>query len=376
MRVAITGAGMSRFGRQPETRLEDLAADAVEQALERAGVEPHEIGVVYVGNVLGPGGLGPRVARACGLTAGPALTLEAACASGTVAAHHAIGAVARGEHRYALALGIEQLSTLFRGAIVPEPTDAEGAVGLPLPGLYALQAHRYAERHGVDLDALALVSVKNRAAGAANPRAVQRTTTTVEEVLGSRPIADPLTFLQCCPMVDGAAAVVIGPADGRPGEVSVAASVVEGGRAWPAADDLPWGSACVRRARQAAETMLGEPLSSGSLFEVHDAFTIGEMLTVEALGLVEEGTALDALAAGVFDRDGALPVNPSGGLIARGHPLGATGVAQLTESWLQLRGEAGGLQVPDARRAVVETMGGGASGLDGNCAAIVVLDRG
>ncbi|MCF7553308.1 thiolase family protein [Pseudonocardia sp. WMMC193] len=376
MQVALQGAGMARFGKQPERRAEDLAAEAVMQALERAGVEPADVGAVYVGTALGAVGVGPRIARASGLTGGPALSLEAACASGTVAAHHALGAVARGEHRYTVALGIEMLSSRFRGALVPEPTDADGAVGLPLPGLYALQAHWYAARYEVDLDRLALVSVKNRAAGALNPRAVQRTTTTVEEVLASRPIADPLTFLQCCPMVDGAAAAVFGPASGRPDEVVVAASVVEGGRAWPdPREDRPWGWACVRRAAQAAERMLGEPLSTGSLFEVHDAFTVGEVLTVEALGLVGEGTALDALADGVFDRDGAIPVNPSGGLLARGHPLGATGVAQLTESWLQLRGEAEAIQVPNARRAVVETMGGGASGLDGNCAAVIVLDR-
>jgi acetyl-CoA acetyltransferase len=366
---------MSRFGRQPDRRPEDLVAEAVDAALAHAGIEPQDIGAVYVGNVLGAAGIGPRVARACGLTGGPALTLEAACASGTVAAHHAIGTVARGEQRFAIAIGVEQLSHR-RGALLPEPTDSDGAVGLPLPGLYALQARWYEARYGVDLDALALVSVKNRAAGAANPRAVQRTLTTLEEVLGSRPIADPLTFLQCCPIVDGAAAVVFGVAEHGPDEVTVAASVVEGGRAWPSrTEDLPWGTACVRRARVAAEAALGAPLTSASLFEMHDAFTIGEVLTAEALGLAADGTALKALEAGVFDRDGALPINPSGGLIARGHPLGATGTAQLTEAWLQLRGEAGDTQVPNAHRAVVETMGGGTAGLDGNCAAIIVLDR-
>lgn len=170
----------------------------------------------------------PTIARAAGVARGPVVRVEAACASGTLAVHRAVvQAVRAGRYRTILALGIEQMSLQFDGPIEPEPTDAEGGQGLPLPGLYALQAHRYLHEHGRDSAELAEVAVKNRRQGALNERAHRRGAVTAEEVLASRPIAAPLTLLQCCPVSDGAAAAVIGPP--RPGhpDVPVLASVFE-----------------------------------------------------------------------------------------------------------------------------------------------------
>jgi acetyl-CoA C-acetyltransferase len=172
---------------------------------------------------------------------------------------------------------------------------------------------------------------------------------------------------------DGAAAAVIGAPRPSRDDVLVLGSAVTGGAAWPAQPDELWSSACVRRAATAAAEEAGVDLAAADVFEVHDAFTIGEIMTVEALGLCEPGQAPDLLRDGAFDIDGRWAVNPSGGLLSRGHPLGATGLAQLAEAAWQLTGRAGARQRKDPRLAVVETMGGGASGLDGNAAAVLVL---
>jgi acetyl-CoA acetyltransferase len=372
--VAVRGAAASRFGRRAGDTLEDIAWEAVGPALEEAGVDPGEIDTVFVGNVFGPSGVAARVVRAAGIHGVPVTRVEAACASGTLAAHLAYQAVEEGRSRCALALGIEQMSVLFGGAIVPEDTDSEGSLGLALPGLYALGAQRYLFDHGRDVADLAAVAVKNRAHGVRNPLAHRQVAVTLDEVLGSRPIADPLTVLQCCPVSDGSAAAVFAPA--RPGDVVVTASGTAGGQAWPGHDrDELWGAGCVRRARDAALNGTGRTIADADVFEVHDAFTIGELMTVEALGLCEPGQAPDLLADGVLTAGGRWPVNLSGGLLSRGHALGATGIAQLAEIVHQLRGTAGDRQLPDPRIGVVETMGGGASGLDGNAAVVMMLER-
>lgn len=372
--AAIKGVGTSTFGRQADRRVEEIAWEAIGEALADAGLEPTEIDAVFVGNVFGPSGVGSRVTRAAGISDGPVLAVEAACASGTAAVHLATTAVREGRFENVLAIGIELLSTLFDGAIIPEGTDVEGAADLPLPGLYALNADRYMSVYGRSAEDLAAVAVKNRANGAHNPRAARTSAVTLEEVLASRPIADPLTVLQCCPVSDGAAAAVVGVAGGLDSEVPILGSALTGGAAWPGTgEDELWSVGAVRRAAQVAEAEAGIALADADVIEVHDAFTIGELVTLEALGICDPGTAPDHLHAGEFAIGGRVAVNPSGGLLSRGHPLGATGVAQVAEAVWQLTGRAAERQQPDARLAVVETMGGGASGLDGNAAAVVVL---
>jgi acetyl-CoA acetyltransferase len=373
--ASIWGVGMSRFGRFPERRLEDIGWEAIGEALGDAAVEPDQIELVFVGNVFGPSGVGARVVRAAGISRAPVLTVEAACASGTAAVHLAAQAVRDGRCTTCLAVGIETMSTRFDGAIVPEASDADGAAGLPLPGLYALQARRYMSLHGRRDEDLAAVAVKNRAHGAANARAARRTAVTADEVLESRLIADPLTVLQCCPVSDGAAAAVIGAAGGRSSEVSILGTGFTGGAAWPTSPDELWGVASVRRAATAAAQDAGVALIDADVVEVHDAFTIGELVTLEALGFCEPGAAPDHLHNGDFSLGGRWAVNPSGGLLSRGHPLGATGLAQVAEAVWQLTGRAGQRQQPNAHLAVVETMGGGACGLDGNAAGVLVLGR-
>lgn len=371
----VLGTGITPFGKHRDTRFEDLAARAVLEALGEAGIEPGQVDTVYVGSVFGPSGLAARVAAASGLHNAAVVKVEAACASGSVAAHMAARDVASGAARHSLALGVEKLSEVFEGPIIPELSDREGVLGLPMPGLYALQASNYLHRTGYSADDLAEVAVKNRANGAANPIAHQQSTVTRTEVLDSRLIAEPLTLLQCCPMSDGAAAVLFGPATraGSPTGVGLMASSMAGGRGWPAPGvDEQWGMGCVGRALDQLWDRLGGPRRF-DLYEVHDAFTIGEILSIEALRLVDRGAGVQALMDGRFHVGGDIPVNASGGLIARGHALGATGVAQIVESVIQLQGEAGDRQVAGATTALVETLGGGASGLDGNAAALLAL---
>ena len=370
----LWGVGTSAYGLFPARRVETLAWDAVAEAIRDAGVTPDQFDAMVVGSVFGPPGVATRVQRGLGIGGVPAWTIENACASGTSAYHEAVEAVRLGRFGCVLVLGVDQMSTLFSGAIVPEATDPEGASSLPLPGLYALQAQRYRAEFGVTAEQLAAVAVKNKRNGLDNPRAQLRATApTIEEVLASRMIAEPLTLLQCCPTSDGAGAAVIGPDRGRDGDLVIEASAMTSGVLWDQRSDDVWGYASVARAAEKAFAQAGRAPADIDVLEVHDAFTIGEIITLEALGLAPRGKGAELAPSGHTARDGAQPVNPSGGLLSRGHPLGATGTAQLAEIAWQLRGLAGARQVARHRVGLVETMGGGAAGMDGNACVVTIL---
>ncbi|MEX2627275.1 MAG: thiolase family protein [Ilumatobacteraceae bacterium] len=380
--VWITGVGTSSFGRLADQTPGDLVATAVTEAMDDAGVTPADLDAIYLGSVFGAPGIANRVTDHAGLHGVPIIRLEAACASGTSAFHEAVQNVGHGRFRTVLAVGVEHMSSTFpRGPIVPEPTDREQRTGLALPALYALQAHRYLHDTGTPAEAIAGVAVKNKRHGSMNPRAhLAKGDVTLDEVLAAPMVADPLTRLQCCPLTDGAAAAVVSAerSETRPTCVEVLASDMVSGIPWGAAStDRYWGVGPVRRAAAAAYALAGVTATDVHVAEVHDAFTIGEVLAVEALGLAGPGTAARRIADGGFaigSADGPT-INPSGGLLSRGHPLGATGLAQLAEITWQLRGEAADRQVDDARVGLVETMGGGAAGVDGNAAVVTILRR-
>jgi acetyl-CoA C-acetyltransferase len=373
----IAGVGTSAFGKQ-DVPPEDLAWAAVAEALDAAGTEPGEIDAVVVGTVYAGPGVAHRVLRAAGIAAAPVTVVENACASGTLAVHEAVEAVGRGRHRTVLALGLEKMSDSVSGALPPDPGDPDGAGGLALPARYAMTASRYAAEHGVTPEQLAAVSVKNHAHALGNPRAQYRGHYTVADVLASRMIADPLTLLQCSPVSDGAAAAVVraGRAQDGPEAVRVLASRLESGRPWPAPDGRVWNYSLIERtaARVYADAGIGP--RDVDVAEVHDAFTIGEVVAVEALGFCDPGRGARAAVDGTTWVGGPVPVNPSGGLLSRGHPLGATGVAQVAEVVWQLTGQAGDRQVQGARTGLVETMGGNVTGLDGNGCVVLALRAG
>lgn len=367
----VRGVGTSNFGRFPERRLEDLAWEAISEALKDAAVDPDQIEAVWIGSVYGPVAAGPRIMRGAGISGIPVMRVENACASGTTAYHEAVHAVGSGRYRNVLALGYEQLSARFDGPILPDATDLQGAAGMAMPAIYALQASRYLyDNPTATVADLAAVAVKNKANGVLNPRAQLRQAPSIEEVLESRAIADPLTLLQCCPMSDGAAAAVIG----REGDVAVRSSVLGSGAPWDQRNADLWSQRFIERMARASFGMAGLSPRDIDVLEIHDAFTIGEIVTLEALGFAEPGEAASFATSGRSGRSGTWPVNPSGGLLSRGHPLGATGLAQVAEIVWQLRGRAEERQVSGARYGLVETMGGGASQVDGNAAVVTIME--
>jgi acetyl-CoA acetyltransferase len=370
--VAVHGVGTSNFGKQPDVSGSDLVRAAVFEALDDAGSP--SIDAVFAGTVFGAPGTIQRALQTCGITEVPILTIENACASGTSAFHEACRAVHSGAFEHVLAVGLETMTLHFGGAIHPEPTDREGRQGMALPSIYAMSASRYLHEFGVTPEQLALVSVKNHRHGMGNPRAQHQSLVDVDQVLSSRMIADPLTLLQCCSIADASAAAVIGRHRTGTRDVRVRSSVLRSGKLWDHHSTRVWGWDIVAATAGAAYQEAGVTAADIDLFEVHDAFTIGEIVTIEALGLAGVGEGAALTESGHTSLGGRQPVNPSGGLLSRGHPLGATGLAQLAEVVWQLRGDAGERQVDGAHLGVVETMGGGTAGIDGNGCVVAVLE--
>lgn len=372
--VVVAGVGTSQFGKQAAS-LEELAWSAISEALVSANTAPDSLDAVVVGTVFSYPGVAHRVLRAAGIAGIPIITVENACASGTLAAHTAIEAVRCGTYETVLALGIEKMSDSISGAIPSDRGDLDGASGLALPAMYAMTAHRYASQYGVTPEQLAAVSVKNHEHAIANPRAQYSGSYSVDDVLNSRMITDPLTLLQCSPISDGAAAAVVRTA--RPSDdsstVKVLASALESGSPWPAADDKVWNYELIERTANKVYSAAGIAPIDVDVFEIHDAFTIGEIVTIEALGICPPGKGAHAAVDGTTWRGGPSPVNPSGGLLSRGHPLGATGMAQLAEIYWQLTANADKRQLANARLGVVETMGGNVTGLNGNGCVVIAM---
>ncbi len=369
----VIGVGMTAFGRRPDDTIESLGAAAALDALRQSGVTPEDIDAVYCGNVYGGMLPAQRIAAGIGLTGRPGYNVEAACSSSAVALHLAVHAIRTGLHDTVLVLGVEQLSRFGGGTLPLNPDDLDVAQGVTMPAVYAMRAQRYLASTGATVHDLAAVAVKNRGNGAANPRAQYRTEPTVEEVLASRPVADPLTLLQCSGSGDGAAAAVVSR---HPGErlrpVSVVASRFTSGTT--GAHDLTREPLTARVASDAyAEA--GITADDVDVIELHDAFSIAELQYYEALGLCGFGEAPELVRSGHTGRTGPCAVNPSGGLLARGHPIGATGLAQVVEvvEWLRDPPAWDGRR---ARLGVTHCTGGGISGYDHAACSIHVLAGG
>ncbi|WP_420620273.1 thiolase family protein [Candidatus Poriferisocius sp.] len=376
--TAIWGVGTSAFGKQASLGGPRLAWQATTEALDDAGLKAADIEAVYAGSVFGDPGTVTRSLQQIGIVEVPVITIENACASGTSAFHEARMAVDTGRFERVLAFGIETMTSHFEGAISPIASDPDGAQGYAMPSIYGMSATRYQHEFGVTNEQMAAVAVKNRRHAVGNPRAQHRKTVTVQQVLGSRMVADPITLFQCCSIADAAAAVVVGPlgGSGEPAqEVAIRSSALRSGRLWDHTTDRVWGWDIVADTAARAYEEAGVGVGDVDVFEVHDAFTIGEIITTEALGLCELGGGGRLVESGHTSLGGPQPVNPSGGLLSRGHPLGATGLAQIAEIAWQLRGMAADRQVPGARIGAVETMGGGTAGIDGNACVVTVLEQ-
>lgn len=374
--VSIVGADMTPFGRHLDRTLSGLGGDAIRGAIHDAGATRADIQAVYSGNMTGGSLAGQRIVRDLGLGGIPVVNVENACSSSASALHEAVVAVGAGVHDTVLVLGAEQLTALGRGPLPLNENDHENANGQIMPAVYAMRARRYLYEHDLAPADLAAVAVKNRAHGARNPYAQLRSTTSVEEVLASRPVASPLTLLQCCRNADGAAALVVTATPQRfsAPPVRVRASVLHSGRFETGFRDMTTPTITIESARDAYE-QAGVGPEDLSMVELHDAFTIAELMYYEAFGLAERGKAAALLHSGATTFGGPTVVNPSGGLLAKGHPVGASGAAQVVEAVWQLRGRAGDRQVAGARLALTHVTGGGMTGVDHGACAIHILER-
>ena len=370
--VHVAGGGVSAFAHHWETPLVVLAARAIREAFEEAGIDRDAVDSVYVGHMSQGELIGQRLLRDLAFPEVPVVNVENACASGGTALREAWLAIAAGASDIALVLGVEKLAS--KGLLrMPNPT-LEERMGFIMPGSYALAGQAHMERYGTTREQFAKVAAKNRNNGVRNPIAMFRKPCTVEDVLGSRPIADPLTLLQCCAPASGvAAAVLIGDRKAREtgvsGGVRIAGSALGSRMNRGLPEDVATFAPTARAARKAYE-IAGIGPEEVDVVELHDAFSIGELLHYESLALCPAGEGGRMIDEGHTEIGGRVPVNPSGGLLARGHPVGATGVAQIVELRRQLLGKAGPTQAGNPRVALAQCQGGTGAGAG---AAVVSL---
>lgn len=368
----MTGIGCTRFGKRDDATLRDLAENACQQAIKESGIERRDIEAFYLGNygsgmLVGQELTASVVANRLGLGHIPATKVEGACASGGIAIRHGAMLIASGAADTVLVAGVEKMTSAPTDVVTEalagasDTEAAEGRSGLTFPGFFATMAQRHMYEFGTTPEQLAQVAHKNRQNAQQNPRAqFHGKPADMDDIMGSRLIADPLRLFDCSPISDGAAAVVLTAADRVPdsdhpvdilsieqgtgpatlGEmsslVSVATTVDAGERAFEAA---------------------GVERSDIDVVEVHDCFSIAEIVALEDLGFVPKGEGGPAVESGLTGLDGELPVNPDGGLLSKGHPVGATGLAQCYELCRQLRGTADN-QVDSARIGLMHNLGG------------------
>jgi len=382
--VVVAGIGKTAFGAFADRDLRSLAVEAGHKALTSANAPPGSIEAFYLGNFAGPqftgqNHLAPWIGSELGLAGIPATRFEAACASGGSAFFHACMEVASGVYDVVLVAGAEKMTcqpTARVTEILAGAGDSliEVAAGSTFPSLFAMIARRHMYDFGTQRQHLAAVAVKNHENGALNPLAQMRKTITLEQAMNGRPIADPLNLYDCSLITDGAAAVVVcaeevaGRFTDRPVRVLGIAQASDYVALDRKADITTFPA--VREAARRAYAMAGVLPKDIELAELHDCFTIAEIIALEDLGLVERGRGGFFSAAGGTRRDGPLPVNASGGLKSKGHPVGATGVAQICDVAEQLRCEAGERQLQRHSLGLAQNLGG-----SGATAVVTILAR-
>jgi len=369
-RVAVIGVGVTKFGLHDRTSAE-LFAEAAQDALTDAGVPATAVQALYYGNVVGGETehqlhTGPQAASVLGIPSVPTTRFETACASSHAAFRHAVMEIAAGVSDVVLVGGAERVlnvSTAESTEYFAYASDAvwEQPLGLTFPGVFALIARAHMEKYGTTEAQMAAVAVKNHRHGALNPKAQFQKQITIDQVLRSAYVADPLKLYDCCPFSDGGAALVLASEEvarrhRKPVWVLGSAAASD----WMLLGDKRDLSRvpATERAAAAAYRQAGVGPRDVDVVELHDCFTIAEIVATEGLGLFEPGAGGRAAEAGRTSLGGEIPVNPSGGLKAKGHPIGATGAAQIAEIVTQIRGEAGPRQVDGARTGLTHTLGG------------------
>ncbi|MGE0797800.1 MAG: thiolase family protein [Lautropia sp.] len=375
----IAGVGMVSFGRFADRSLSDLACDAARAALRDAAIEPDALDAIFAANaaagiLTGQESIRGQVSlKPAGIGGPPLFNVENACASGSSAIHLAVQMIRAGSARCVLVVGYEKMATSDRSlpyraldacsdlgelAALKAELGGEAAQRSIFMDFYARKLERYFAASGATPRHLAMIAAKNHSNGAANPFAQFRVPRSADDVLASRSVVDPLTVMMCSPISDGAAALVLVSQDWararRLDGPRVTATVV-------ATDSFAAEGSQMAAVARRAYRQAGIEASGIDVAEVHDATAAGELFEYENLGLTEPYQGWRLIEEGHTALGGRIPVNPSGGLLARGHPLGATGVAQVCELAWQVRGEAGQRQVRGARVGVAQCAGGQSS---------------
>ena len=370
--VAVIGIGKTPFGAFPDRDLRTLAVESATKAMSHARIEPAQIEAFYLGNFAGPSFVGqshlaPFVAGSMGITGVPCTRIEAACASSGSAFFHGVSAVGAGLYDLVLVTGVEKMTSQETPRVseilaMAGECCTEGKAGATFPALFAMIANRHMHQYGTRREHLAAVAVKNHANGAKNPDAHMKKVITLEQALNGKPIAEPLTVYDCSLVSDGAASVILCPLEraheftDKPVRVLGIAQTSDY-VALDRKEDITVFRA-VRTAAEKAYAMAGVGPADIDLAEVHDCFTIAEIVAIEDLGFTEKGRGGFYSAEGRTAIDGDKPVNTSGGLKAKGHPVGATGVAQICDLVMQIRGEAGERQVARRNIGLAQNLGG------------------
>lgn len=380
--VAIIGVAQTKFGELWDSSFRDLVTEAGLGAIEDAQIEGNDLEAMFVGNMsaglfVGQEHIASLITDNSGLNPIPCTRVEAACASGGLALRSGIMAVASGYHDIVISAGVEKMTDVVdsTGAIATaSDQEWEAQQGVTFPSLYAMMARRHMYEYGTTREQLAMVSVINHENAKHNPKAQYPFDISVEKVLNSSKVADPLRLLDCSPVSDGAAAAILCPAEDAKKYTDTpiyvkASAQASGTIRLHDRKSLTTIDSSVNASRKAFK-MAGMTPKDIDAVEVHDCFSINGLLAIEDIGFVEKGNGGQAIEDGMTRIDGDIPVNPSGGLKARGHPLGATGIAQAAEIVWQLRGEAGKRQVDGAEVGMTHNIGG-----TGGTAAVHIFSR-
>lgn len=377
--VAVIGVGMSIFGKLAGQSIIDLGAEACRNAIKDAGIDPKKIEVVHCANIFRQS---PCVAQEVGSRVGVVnremVNLENGCAGGNTAVHGIWWNIASGRYDIGLAIGVDSMTTFIKKGTLLAAADLDGQLGVSMPSYASLIMRRHMAEYGSTVEQFAQISVKNHHNGCLNPYSQYHKEFTIEDVLNSPMIADPLTLFQVCPYTDGAAAAILCAADKAAQyttmPVWVAASVLKSGMYNIFRNDIICSDVSEQCAQEAYEMAECGP-EDLDLVELHDAFTANEITNTEDLGLCPRGEGGRLVDEGATALGGRIPVNPSGGLLSQGHPLSASGVRQICEITWHLRNEAGPRQVDGAKLGLAHMEGGIVADIQLGACGINILKR-